>query len=443
MRNILRPHHCARAALCLLAALVAQTSVAKDVVIHAGALIDGVSDMPRRHVSIVVHDEKIVSVDAGFTTPAGAEIVDLSASTVLPGFIDCHVHIASLLPNRVNATEYWLTHSDIDRAFDGAVFARQMLQQGFTSARDVGGGDETVAVRDTIDAGKIQGPRLLVSLEPLGPTAGHGDPRDGLDGKLSHPGWENGIVDTPEQARIRVREHKRRGADLIKLMPSGGIASTGDDPRQQLMTNEEMRAAVETAHALGMKVAAHIYPAAAIENAVRAGVDSVEHGSFATEQTFALMKAHGTYLVPTLTVYDIFYAVARDHPELLTPGTAPKELANDLLPKKNLPLAVKSGVKIAYGTDIGEGDHAMEFGLLIANGMKPLEAVLAATRNAADLLGVADRVGSVQAGRFADLVAVDADPLTRPQVLQHVSFVMKGGVIYERNGAPAIDGERQ
>src|SRR5581483_6579363 len=250
---------------------------------------------------------------------------------------------------------------------------RKMLQQGFTAVRDVGGGDDTVALREAIEAGKVAGPRLYVALEPLGPTAGHADPRNGLDAQLWRPDWDNGRVDTPDEARQRVREHKRRGADLIKLMPSGGIASTGDDPRQQLMTNEEIRVAVETAHSLGMKVAAHIYPAAAIENAVRAGVDSVEHGSFATTQTFALMKAHGTYLVPTLTVYELFYATARDHPELLTPGTAPKELANDLLPRKNLPLAIQSGVRIAYGTDIGEGDHSLEFSLLIDNGMKPME----------------------------------------------------------------------
>jgi imidazolonepropionase-like amidohydrolase len=183
-----------------------------------------------------------------------------------------------------------------------------------------------------------------------------------------------------------------------------------------------------------MKVAAHIYPAAAIENAVLAGVDSVEHGSFATAQTFALMKAHGTYLVPTLSVYEVFYAAARDHPELLTPGTASKELHNDLLPKQNLPLAVRSGVKIAYGTDLGEGDHAMEFGLLINNGMSPMQAVFAATRNAADLLGVADKVGTVQAGRLADIVAVPGDPLRETAQFEHVSFVMKGGVVYRDHG---------
>jgi imidazolonepropionase-like amidohydrolase len=420
----------------LTTAFCAPAAFAGDAVVHAGTLIDGSGGAPRHQVSILIHDDKIASVEDGFRNPAGAEVIDLSKATVLPGFIDCHVHISALLPNRTNDTEYEVTHSDIDRAFDAEVFVRQMLQQGFTSARDVGGGDETVAVRKAIDAGKIPGPRLMVSLEPLGPTAGHGDPRNGMDPALSHAGWDNGIVDTVDQARIRVREHKRRGADLIKIMPSGGIASTGDDPRQQLMTNDEMRVAVETAHSLGLKVAAHIYPAAAIENAVRAGVDSVEHGSFATAQTFALMKAHGTYLVPTLSVYDVFYAVARDHPELLAPGTPAKELANDLLPKKNLPLAVQSGVKIAYGTDLGEGDHSLEFALLTANGMKPMDAILAATRNAADLLGRSEQVGSVQPGRFADLVAVDADPLARPAALRHVSFVMKGGVVYRREGHP-------
>jgi len=422
----------------IFAGAFSASAFARDVVIHAGTLIDGTAAPARHAVSIIVHNDRITTVQSGYRTPADADIIDLSHDTVMPGFIDCHVHISSKLPSRTNATQDWLTHNDINRAFNGAVFARQMLQQGFTAARDVGGGDDTTALRDAIDSGQIAGPRLWVSLEPLGPTAGHGDRRSGLDPALDHPGWQNGIVDSAEEARIRVREHKRRGADLIKIMPSGGIASSGDDPRAQLMENDEMRAAVDTAHHLGMKVAAHIYPAAAIENAVRAGVDSVEHGSFATAQTFALMKEHGTYLVPTLTVYDVYYAAARDHPELLTPGTAAKELANDPLPKENLPNAIKSGVKIAYGTDIGEGDHAMEFGLLIANGMAPADAIRAATGSAADLIGAADRIGTVTAGRFADITAVAGDPLTDTALLEHADFVMKGGVVYRQNGTPTL-----
>jgi imidazolonepropionase-like amidohydrolase len=403
---------------------------ARELIIHAGVLIDGVSDSPRNQMSIVVRDDKVVSVENGYTSAPGADIIDLSKMTVMPGFIDCHVHVNSKLPSRANATEDRLTHTDIDRAFDAAVFARAMLRQGFTSARDVGGGDETVSLRDAIDAGKVEGPRLWVSLEALGPTGGHADRLSGLDPQLSHPGWDRGLVDSPDEARLRVREHKRRGATVIKIVPSGGIASTGDDPRQQMMTNEEMRAVVDTAHSLGLKVAAHIYPASTIENAVRAGVDSIEHGSFATAGTFALMKARGTYLVPTLSVFEVFYEAARDHPELLRPGTAQKELANDLLPKRNLPLAVKSGVKIAFGSDLGEGDHAMEFGLMIGNGMSPMQAIFAATRNAADLLGAGDTVGSVQPGRYADIVAVAGDPLKESQAFENVVFVMKSGVVY-------------
>jgi imidazolonepropionase-like amidohydrolase len=312
-----------------LTILLLVTAEAKDLAIHAGALIDGVSAQASRQVTILIKDDKIAGIEPGFVNPAGAEVIDLSSATLMPGFIDCHVHVSARLPSRANETEYWLTHSNIDRALDAAVYLRRMVQQGFTGARDVGGGDETVAVRNAIDDGKIPGPRLLVSLEPLGPTAGHGDPLNGLDKELSHPGWQNGIVDTPEQGRIRVREHKRRGADLIKMMPSGGIASTGDNPHLQLMTNEEMKTVVDTAHALGMKVAAHIYPD---------------------------------------------------------------------------------------------------------------EAIKAATSRAADLLGTSASVGTVQAGKLADLVAVSGDPLKDPSLLRHVSFVMKGGEIYRRNDAPTLAG---
>lgn len=418
----------------LLAA--AGPALARDVVIHAGTLIDGVSSTPRQRVSILIKDDRITSIAPGFVTPAGAEAIDLADATVMPGFIDAHVHIAAKLPSRTNMVEDWLTHSDIDRAFDGAKFGAAMLQQGFTAARDVGGGPDTVALRNAINGGKLRGPRLWVSLEALGPTAGHGDARYGMDPQLSHPGWDNSIVDSPDQARARVREHKRRGADLIKIMPSGGIASSGDDPRQKLMDDDEISAVITTAHSLGMKVAAHAYPSSAIDAAVRAKVDSIEHGSFASVESYALMKANGTFLVPTLTVYDVFYKVARDTPELLRPGTAAKEMANDLLPKQNFPKALKSGVRIVYGTDLGEGDHSTEFRLLIEGGMTPMDAIQSATRNAAELLGASDNIGSVQQGRYADLVAVKGNPLQSPALLGQISFVMKGGMVVRRNGAP-------
>ena len=424
-------------AVALLFGGIAARAHAGDVVIHAGKLYDGASDHPRDRVSIVIHDERIVAVEQGYVHLPGSTVIDLSSATVLPGFIDCHVHLSSPLPGQGNFVENWLTRSSLDRAFDAERYARHMLEQGFTTVRDLGGGAETVALMHAIDAGTVAGPRIIAALEPLGPTAGHGDMRSGLDAALSHPDWDFGIVDGPAQAAYRVREHRRRGATVIKLMPSGGIASTGDDPRQQLMTNEEMQAAVVTAHALGLKVAAHVYPAAAIENAVRAGVDSIEHGSFATAGTFALMKAHGTVLVPTLSVYDVYYQVASRHPDLLAPGTAAKELANDLLPKRNLPLAVKSGVRIAYGTDLGEGDHAQEFGLLIANGMTAHDALAAATSIAADLLGHGADLGTIAPGRLADIVATPDDPLVDPAQFARVVFVMKAGVVYRSATPPA------
>jgi imidazolonepropionase-like amidohydrolase len=416
-------------------ALLAGSAQAKDVVIHAGTLIDGISAQPRHQVSILIHDDRIAGVRDGYVSPAGAEVIDLERATVMPGFIDCHIHVSAQLPSQVNAVEYDVTHADTDRALLGAKFGRALLLEGFTSARDVGGGPETVSLRDAFEAGTLPGPRLWVSLEPLGPTGGHADPSNGFDPALARAGWAAGKVDTAEEARLRVREHKKRGANLIKMMPSGGIASVGDDPHRMLMTDDEMQSVIDTAHALGMKVAAHIYPAEAIKHAVRLGVDSVEHGSFADDEAYALMKQHGTYLVPTLTVYDVFYRAASEHPELLPPGTAAKELANDQAPIQHFPNALKAGVKVAYGTDIGEGDHAREFALMHQAGMAPMDEIFAATRNAADLIGASDAIGSIQSGRYADIVAVAGDPLKDVGEFERVRFVMKGGVVFKRDGA--------
>lgn len=420
------------AALAAALLMLAGSAQAGDTVVQAGKLFDGTT--LRGASSIVIHDDRIVSIEPGFVARPGATVIDLTDQTVLPGLIDAHVHIGAALPSKTNAIEAYFTHSDIDRAFDAAVYAKALLLQGFTAARDLGGGDETLGVRDAIDSGKVPGPRLWIALEPLGPTAGHGDMRTGMDPAVSNPTWDRGLVNSPEEARLKVREHKRRGATVIKLMPSGGIASAGDDPRAQTMAQDEIEEAVRTAHALGLKVAAHLYPSAAIQTSVRAGIDSVEHGSFADADTFKLMKEHGVWLVPTLTVYDVFYETASKHPELLPPGTAAKELANDLLPKKNFPLAVKSGVRIAYGTDLGEGDHSLEFELLVQGGLTPTQALQAATSSAGELIGDKAEIGVVAPGAYADLVAVKGDPTADIKAMRSVGFVMKGGVVYKRDG---------
>ena len=413
-------------------------AVALDRVLQADHMIDGVTGTLQGPVSILIHDDRISKVSAGRVAVPGAQTIDLGSVTLMPGLIDCHIHLNADLPGGQNALERDLTNNDIDRAFVDAVNARAMLMQGFTAARDLGGGDDTVALRGAIEAGHVVGPRLWTALEPLGPTGGHGDNAFGMDRALSNPSWQNGLVESVDQARFKVREHFRRGANVIKLMPSGGIASTGDNPNAQTMTDSEIREAVATAHGLGLKVAAHLYPPLAIKAAVEAGVDSVEHGSFADADTYRLMKAHGTYLVPTLSVFEIYYRAAKDHPETLRPGTAAKEIANDPIPKQHFPAAVKSGVKIAYGTDLGAGDHALEFDLMVQGGMSAGDAILSASSHAAELLGARSDIGSLEAGHMADIIAVPGDPLKDISLMHRVQFVMKGGIIYKRDDKPDI-----
>lgn len=419
------------------AVLIGQAAAAGDIVIHAGHLIDGVSKAPRSQVSIVIHDDRITAVQAGFVSPKDAEVIDLSKSTVLPGLIDCHVHITSQFDGG-NPIAEEVTETRFDSAVKATAYARATLLAGFTSVRDVGADtDVVVALKKQIAAGAVPGPRMWVSGAALGPTGGHTDQSTGLNPELSDSTWAQNIIDGPEEARKAVREHKKLGADLIKIMPSGGVLSVDDDPRRKLMTDDEIRAVVDTAHSLGLKVAAHAHGKAAIDAAVRLGVDSIEHGSFADRESYKLMKEHGTYLVPTLLVAQTVYDVAKAHPEQLNPSSAQKALAVAPRVRKNLHDAYEAGVKIAFGTDQAlapHGRNAKEFVLMVQAGMSPMDAIVAATGSAADLIGSAQDIGSVQQGRYADLVAVAGDPLSDITELERVQFVMKGGVIYKENG---------
>jgi imidazolonepropionase-like amidohydrolase len=422
------------------ALLSAAPGYARDVVVHAGTLIDGSGGAPRRQVSIVIKDDRITAVQPGFVTPAGAEVVDLSTKTVLPGLIDTHVHMLSAfhpgdpIRNAVTRTNY-------QALIDGVNDARATLLAGFTTVRDAGGPTEAVvALKREIEAGSVPGPRMWVSGDALGPTGGHGDPANGLLPDLAElPHWNDALVDGAEDARRIVRRMHRAGVDQIKIMPSGGVMSIGDDPRHQLMIDDEIKAVIDTAHGLGMKVMAHAHGKEAIEHTIELGVDSIEHGSYADAATFKVFKQHGTYLVPTTLVAEKVYERARTHPEQLNPSTAEKALVIGPLILNMTKAAHAAGVKIALGTDTfglsAHGENAQEFAILVRAGMTPMEAIVAGTRNAADLIGSAE-IGQVQPGRYADLIAVDGDPLKDVRVLEMVPFVMKGGAVVKAAGKP-------
>ncbi|MDE8651183.1 amidohydrolase family protein [Novosphingobium sp. H3SJ31-1] len=428
-------HRRAAAALAMASILGAGTACAKDFVIHAGKLIDGVSATPRTNVSIIVKDDRITGVQSGFVTPAGAEVIDLSGETVLPGFIDMHDHPSSN-GDRRPLNRFVQTEGDAVIAAVGS--ARREVETGFTTVRDAGSGPLTLpAVNRAIAAGSIVGPRYWPALEPLGPTGGHGDRLNGLRPDISIAGRDAGIVDSPEEGRMKVREHHRRGAKVIKIMPSGGVGSIGDDPNHMTMTYDEMKAIVDAAHELGMKVLAHAHGKKAIDTAVKAGVDSIDHGTYSDAESYKLMKEHGTFLVPTLLVADAIYQNAVKSPETLPPTVAEKAIAVTPTMIGNAGRAYKAGVKIALGTDQGAlsgRNKAEEFALLVKAGLPPIEAIFTGTRNAAELLGDSENVGSVQTGRFADIVAVKGDPLADITVLQQVDFVMKNGEVLKQNG---------
>ena len=346
--------HMAGAALWLVtAALVPGGGAsAKDFVIHAGRFIDGTGAAPWQKVSILVTDDRITAIQPGFVTPAGAEVVDLADKTVLPGLIDTHDHITAGW-HAGDPIRNTVTRSDFEDAIEATLFTRNTLLAGFTSVRDCGANTHVVvALKKSIEGGVVPGPRMWVAGAALGPTGGHGDPVNGLRAEFADiPHIAENVVDSPESARLAVRRLKREGVDLIKIMPSGGVMSIGDDPRHQLMTDEEIKAVIDTAHALGMKVAAHAHGKEAIDHTIALGVDSIEHGSYADAGSYKLFRQYGAYLVPTMLVGERVYQRAKEHPEQLNPSTAEKALEIAPLLRRNLHDAYAAGVKIAFGTD--------------------------------------------------------------------------------------------
>jgi imidazolonepropionase-like amidohydrolase len=422
--------------LCLSQTLPAGPG-SKAIAVHAGHLFDSDTGALSGPVTVTISGGRITAVAPGNSPVADAEIIDLGAATLMPGLIDAHKHMDSPPHFVMNLYEQELTISDAEVAVGASATARKLLDEGFTTVRNVGSaGGLDLAIKRAIDRGWIAGPRMIVSLEPISSSGGHSDPRDGIDPSWTNKDWGGSVADGPLEITKEVREHRRRGAQVIKIMPSGGVLSSGDDPKAQTMTNDEIKAAIDTAHSLGLKVAAHAHSKAAIDNTVRLGVDSIEHGTYADQESFALMKEHGAYLVPTLLVADQILREAEAHPEEFSASSREKMKVVAPLMAAMLNGAYKAGVKIAFGTDTTNESNAHEFVLMVKAGMAPRDALLAATRNAADLLGMKGNAGCVKAGCFADLVAVNGDPTAEISTMEHVQWVMKGGVVYKRHGIP-------
>ena len=404
--------------------------------IHCGHLLDVLAGKMLGPTTIIVEGKRIREVAAGTKSPPGATEIDLQDETCLPGLIDSHTHLSSEFgPTTYTDEFHWNLADYVVRS---TVYARRTLLAGFTTVRNLGDSDnETVALRNAINSGVLVGPRIFTAGIPIGSTGGHADPTDGYRADLAgDPGPTKGVINSPDDAAKAVRLHYKLNDDLIKIMPSGGVldqSSSGDNAQ---LTLEEIKAIVATAHDYNFTVAAHAHGAEAIRRAVLGGVDSIEHGTFMDDQDMKLMKEHGTWYVPTIIAGD-FVAHKAAIPGYYPPQVAAKAAAIGPLILNTAGRAYKAGVKIAFGTDAGvypHGENAHEFELMVQAGMPPLFALQAATRNASQLLKRDKDIGSVGPGKFADVVAVPADPLENISVMKQVSFVMKEGVVYKRAG---------
>ena len=401
--------------------------------VRAGYLLDVHTGRELEAQTIIVTGDRITAIAPTASTPVqpGDRELDLRSSTVMPGLIDCHTHLTMA----TNFDPYFeLSMTPAKEAIIGVENAKVTLEAGFTTVRNVGAGDFTdVALRDEINAGHIPGPHMQASGPPLGITGGHMD--QNLLPYQYHVQGE-GVADGIPAVQHMVRQNIKYGADLIKIGASGGVLSKGDDPQASQYTLEEMQAIVADAHRLGRKVAAHAHGSQAIVLATEAGVDSIEHGSYIDDKGIALMKQHGTYLVPTAYLADWI----RENGHL--PAFYQQKMIDvSTSMKANQKHAIAAGVKVALGTDAAvypHGLNAHELDVYVNQyGMTPLAAIQSATLNGADLLGWSDRVGSLDPGKWADLIAVDGDPLKDVRILQHVPFVMKAGIVYKDEQHPA------
>ena len=428
----------ATAALAFSSTLIAQPVPPAEAVtvIHAGTLMAEPGKPARRNASVIIRGRKIAEIRDGFADLPGARIVDLRTATVMPGFIDSHVHLIGL-DDRLQARLLASTRDNEDEAYTGVLNARKTLLAGFTTVRDLGAEPKTItSLRDAINAGQFAGPTILAAAAGVAVTGGHGDvnlvSRD-LDSVLKPRALH--ICDGADDCRRATREQISEGADVIKLKASGGVLSNVPGGLAQQMMDDEMRAVVVTARTFGRKVAAHAHGVDGVNAALRAGVDSIEHGTFTNDETFRLYKQTGAYYVPTLLAPAA--ALADGQRGALTPAQFEKARQAAGNAEISFARAIREGVKIAYGTDTGvskHGDNAQEFALMVKNGMQPAQAIRSATVDAADLLGVSANAGTIEAGKDADIIAVDGDPTANVRLLENVGFVMKHGRVHKLGG---------
>jgi imidazolonepropionase-like amidohydrolase len=417
-------------------ALTTATPAAAKTVIHAGRLIDGRTDAVRTTVTVTVDGDRIVSITDGYTAPApGDTLIDLKSGTLLPGLIDMHVHLSSEQSGQAGYAErFYLNPADV--ALRATTYARKTLMAGFTTVRDCGAGNKmNMALRDAVAKGWIVGPRIIAA-GGVTTTGGHGDGTNGLATELQEalapilPGTANGA----DQMRAAVRQRYKDGADAIKIAATGGVLSLAKSGQAPLFTDEELEAVVQTAKDYGMTVIAHAHGAEGMLRAVEAGVHSIEHGTYMTDEIIAAMKQRGTYYVPTISAGRFVAEKAKIDgyfPEVVRPKAA----AIGPQIQSTFAKAWKAGVKIAFGTDQGvapHGDNAFEFVYMVEAGMPPMAAIKSATIVSAEALGLEKELGTVEVGKIADLVAVPGDPLFDITAMTKVSFVMRSGVVHKR-----------
>ncbi len=412
--------------------LVAKSAFAADVIVKCGATVDVEKQRLTGPRSFSITDGRISAIDS---TAQAESIVDLSDATCLPGLIDMHVHLTSQSSPRSYIEGYTLNTADY--AFRSVNYARLTLDAGFTTVRNLGDdGTVTKSLRSAIAQGHIQGPRIFTAGKALATTGGHADPSNGHRADLmGDPHAKDGVINGTAEARKAVRQRYKEGADLIKITATGGVLSTAKSGQNPQFMDDELAAIMGTAKDYGFKVAAHAHGAEGMKRAIKAGINSIEHGTLMDDETRKLMKKYGTYLVPTILAGEFVAKKAEIDgyfPEIVRPKA--REIGPQL--KANFAKAVDAGVKIAFGTDSGvsnHGDNAQEFKLMVDNGMSAIQAIASATVNAADLLDESDNLGSLSIGKYADIIAVKGNPLENIQLLENVDFVMKGGSVIKAN----------